>query len=266
MKYYVKILSQGQPKRDLKDYLQELGDSHVELLTSPTNLGCGGGRLLLAGTVTSPFTMMLDDDMYLTESSIPNAMKVFEQNEQIGAVSMPSCDLSGRMVSPGGSNIIIRSGVVYRMNPRLNLGADWIEVNDLDGGAMLYRTKMRESFTWDPDASGFDDLDKSLSIMRDGRWKQAIVPKGRLIHDRSWVGVSLSYERIRHDGLSWRRAYRYFRNKWGLRVDLRNHLLIELIFPTLTLIHSPLIFRGFNKFVETRGKRALWRHVSQTAN
>jgi GT2 family glycosyltransferase len=205
--------------------------------------------------------MMLDDDEYLTDDAIAHAMTVLQQSSDVGAVSMPQYDLQGRMTSQGGRILVIKDGVIFKRAPELNVDANWVEVQDLDGGAMLYRTEMRDHFTWDDryamyDLSGvFDDIDKSLQIMRDGRWKQAIVPRGRMIHDRSWLGRDPRYERNRLNGSAWRRSYKLFRTRWGLRLDMRSHLLFELAFP---LWYSPKLYPlrcHFRRFFNRRLKR-----------
>jgi GT2 family glycosyltransferase len=252
--YSVKILSQGPPDKELIDFLKSLNDNRFELITSPINLGFGGGRRLLAELVRSPFTMMLDDDMYLTEGSIALALKVLQENESIGAVSMPLYDIAGHMIAQGGRNIVIRNGVIRRLPARLEFDANWVEVNDLSAGAMLYRTEMRRSFSWDPDAGHFEDLDKSLQIIRSD-WKQAIVPKGRLIHDRSWLRTASNYQRVRLDGLSMRESYRFVRRKWGMRFDLLSHILYELVYPSLTLISCAWLSSLFAWFVQMRAIR-----------
>lgn len=256
----VKILSQGQPDIELLQFLDNLGDD-TELVVTPFNIGCGAGRRLLSQSVTSPLTMMIDDDTYLTEGAIDRALKAFEQDHTIGAVSMPIYDPQGRIIHLGGSNLIIRNGVLIQQEPELDFQAELVEVNHIGSGAMLYRTDMRESFSWeDKLQTGFEDLDKSLQILRDGRWKQALVPKGRIIHDRSWLVHLSKYEKTRLNGLTLRSQYRLFCKKWGIRLDLVSHLLYELVFPTLTLLRCSWSISLISKFVEMRRARKLRRY------
>ena len=236
IQYRVKLMCVGNRSDELQQLLEELDDHRIELVAAPVNLPVGGGRKLLAHQVRSKLTMMMDDDLSLTASSIPLALKVLEQHEDIGAVSMPHYDRHGRMLSTGGRNLVIRDGVLKRVIPRLDFRANFMIVEDLDGSAMLYRTQMRNSFSWDGRYTcTFDDIDKSLSIVRDGRWKQAIVPNGQVIHDRSWLGATREYEKRRYNGIAMRRSYRMFRAKWRLRFGMREHLPLELIWPVLTL-------------------------------
>jgi len=253
--YLVKILSQGRPDLELTKFLEQLGDDKIELLTSEVNLGCDGGRKFLAQRVTTPFAMMLDDDMYLTETSVMSALDVLKTNPEIGTISMPQYSPQDRLISPGGQKLIVRDGVIHMYRPSVDTPAPWIEIQHIDGGAMFFRTEMREIFTWD-DRSGFlQDLDKSLQIVRSARWKQAIAPRGRLIHDRSWVGKKPIYEGTRFNGMTLHRNYEYFRKKWGLRLNLRTHLLYEAVFPLVTLTRFPVTVSQIDKY--TRSARRL---------
>src|SRR5208282_6145797 len=230
----------GAPDTELTDFLKRLDDQQTEVLISNANIGCDGGRKLLAKQVGTPFAMMLDDDMYLTRGSIHAALDVLQKERTVGAVSMPQYDPQAQLISPGGRNLSIRDGVIYVSRPTLESGLPWIEIQHIDGGAMLFRTEMRDCFTWD-DHSGFlQDLDKSLQILRAGKWKQAIATDGRLIHDRSWVGKRPGYEQTRFNGLTLHRNYEYFRKKWGYRLDLRTHLLYEVVYPAVTIAHFPI--------------------------
>jgi len=267
VEYLTKILSQGKPDQELTHYLEELGDERIQLIISPVNLGYGGGRKLLSELVSTQFVMMMDDDVYLTEGAIESALRVFQTNPEVGALTMPLYDLQGRMMALGGRNMIIKNGVIHWQIPKLSLEACWTEANDLSGGAILYRIELGDSFSWDPRAADFEDYDKSLQIIRKGKWKQAIVPSGRLVHDRSWLGHVEEYDKIRLDGMSWRRSYRYIRAKWGLRFDMRSHVLYELVYPALALTRCGWLVSAFNKFVQTRatrGKRPFMREPGQT--
>jgi hypothetical protein len=252
----IKVLSQGQPEVELTEFLANL-DEDVELLISPANLGPGKGRKILTETVTSPLTMILDDDVYLTKGAINHALKVLDENERIGAVAMPQYDLQGGLLSPGGKIWIIRDGVIHMQIPTLNFQVDYMQVEFLDAGAMLYRTEMRNSFSWEN--RDLEDEDNALSILKEGKWKQAIVPNARLIHDRSWLGHKRDYERKRLDGLSWRRSYERFRAKWGLRFGLRQHVLLELVWPALALGRCQWLMSDLAQFIQMRKIRRLRR-------
>jgi GT2 family glycosyltransferase len=253
--YSVKLLSQGKPDPKLLTLLEELDDDKIELLTSPVNLGVDGGRKFLENQVETPLTMMLDDDMYLTANSIQLARDIMQTNAQIGALSMPQYDPAGSLISPGGQNLSIRNGVISMFQPSLT-SSSYMEINHIDGGAMLYRTTMREQFQWD-DHSGFlQDLDKSMQILLSTKWKQAIVTSAMLIHDRSWVGKIPNYEGTRFNGLTLYRNYEYFRRKWGLRLNLRTHVLYEVVYPALTLTRFPITISQLDKFIRS-GKRKI---------
>lgn len=249
--YRIKLLLVGNPNRELKQMLDSWGRI-VSLTISPVNLGDGGGRKLLGQDIETSFAMMLDDDMYLTYGAVEKALNVLQCGDRIGAVSIPSENPQGRLMSFGGRNITIRNGVISTAEPKWNPLEKSIEVQDLDGGAMLMRTAMLSDFQWDSHYfGGFGDLDKSLQILRSGKWKQVIVPAARLVHDRSWLQdeAAAPYVRTRLNGLVIRKCYHYFRKKWHLRLRLVDHLLCELGFPLLTLIPSQWPNRAVDKFL-----------------
>jgi len=196
--------------------------------------------------------MILDDDVCLTDRSIGPALEALDDSESVGAVSMPHFTLAGHLISSGGRRLLTKNGVLYIKRPTLTSGAAWIEVESLDGSAFLYRTIMRDTFSWDDRLGEFEDYDKSLQILYGGKWKQVIVPKGRVIHDHSWLGSNLNYQRKRHDGIAVRRSYKLFCAKWGVRLDLRSHILLELIFPTLTLTRQDRLVGFITTFIEKR--------------
>jgi len=252
VKYKVKLLVIGDPDYELKRLLTE---ENVSAIISPVNLGCGGGRRLLMQNISTKFAMTLDDDMYLTKGSIDSALEVLD-NPSIGAVALPQSDPQGHLVSPGGRYLIIKDGVISRISVRLDPKKKWMEVQDLDGGAMLLKSDMLKDFEWDGRYPGaFDDIDKSLQILRGGKWKQAIVPTARLIHDRSWLGQNPQYSSVRLDGLRHRRSYTLFREKWHLRVDFKTHVLIEIVYPFLTLIRWQWPVTALNRFLQKRSGR-----------
>ena len=163
---------------------------------------------------------------------------------------MPHYDLSGRMTSTGGRYLKFHGSVVRSEQAKVDHHSDFIEV-DYSDGSMLYRTEMGESFDWDPRMFVFEDLDRSLQIIRSGKWKQAISPLGRLIHDRSWNDLH-NYDRDRLAAILWRRAYRSFRLKWGLRFDLRSHVLFEVVYPMLASLRTYDLISRMDRFGRER--------------
>jgi len=252
IKYQVKLLVIGEPDTELKELLK---GKDIHTLTSRVNLACGGGRRLLLQNITTKFAMTMDDDMYLTKGSIEQALAILE-DPNIGAVAFPQTDPQGHLVSPGGRYLVIKHGVISRISARLEPNKKWIEVQDLDGGAMLMKSEMLKDFTWDGRYWGaFDDLDKSLQILRVNKWKQAIVPKARLIHDRSWLEENPEYVNVRLNGMEQRRSYRLFRKKWNLRVDFKTHVLTEVVIPLLTSIRWEWPRTALSRFLDIRSGR-----------
>jgi len=239
IKYRIKLLIMGKPNQELERILGEW-KGKVDPITSPVNLGTPVGRNLLVQGVSTRFAMTPDDDIYLTEGAIGKGLDVLDSDDRIGAVGVPQQSPQGHLIATTGNDLIIKNHVLSIVPAKLELSRKFIDVNHIDNGAMLTKTSMLKDFRWDDRLPGLEDYDKSLQIIREGKWKQALVPDARLIHDRSWLRdpQEQSYTRIRGDGFARRRAYRTFRRKWGLRFDLKEHILMELVSPILTMIPS----------------------------
>jgi len=258
LQHRILLLAVSESPGEFKALADEIEPENTEIITSSGWLTSGSGRRLLSQAVKSDFTMILDDDTQLTNSTLDCALDVLNEFDEIGAVSMPHYDELGHMISLGGWKLTIRNGVISRSYPELDLEAKWIEVQDLDGSAMIYRTEMREDFCWDGRyTSGFEDIDKSLSILKSGKWKQAIVPRGKVVHDKSGLGNTPNYERIRFNGIAMYRSYGEFRRKWGLRLDFRATLLSFLIYPSLTILHNHRAIGLVNNQIRRRKARRL---------
>ena len=251
--YLIKLLIIGKPDQELERVLGEW-KGKVDLIMSPVNLGTSGGRNLLVQGVSTRFTMTPDDDIYLTEGAIGKGLDVLESDDRIGAVGIPQQSPQGHLIGTTGKNLIIRNHVISIVPAKLDLSRKFVDVNHIDNGAMLTKTSMLNDFRWDDRLRGLEDTDKSLQIIRGGKWKQALVPDARLVHDRSWLRdpQEQAYARIRGDGFARRRAYGTFRRKWVLRFDLKEHILIELVSPLLTMIPSRRPKNLLNEFIRLR--------------
>jgi len=260
LKHTILLLAVSGSPNEFKTLVGEIEPQNTEIITAPVWLTNGSGHNLVTEAVTSDFTMLMDDDAQLTNSTLPSAVDVLNEFDEIGAVSMPHYDELGHMISLGGRSLTISNGVIYRTLPELDSNAKWIEVEDLDESAMIYRTEMRRDFSFDGRyRHGFDDIDKSLSILMSGKWKQAIVPRGRVIHDKSGLGKTPRYERARFNGIEAYRSYQAFRRKWGLRFDMKTNLLSFLIYPTLTILRNQRAIGIVNNQVRRRAVRKLSR-------
>jgi GT2 family glycosyltransferase len=256
-KYQIKLLIIGKADQELERILGEW-KGKVDPITSPVNLGCAGGRNLLVDGVSTRFTMTPDDDIYLTEGAIGKGLDVLESDDRIGAVGIPQQSPQGHLIATTGNHLIIKNHVISKVPAKLEVYRKFIEVNHIDNGAMLMKTSMLKDFRWDNRLLGFEDTDKSLQIICGGKWKQAVVPDARLIHDRSWLRdpQEETYARIRQDSFASRRSYRIFRRKWGLRFNMTAHILTELVLPLLTMIPSQRPKNSLNEFIRlTRASR-----------
>jgi hypothetical protein len=234
--------------------LANLGDTRIEAITLPPDqwLGVGGGRNLITENIPSPFTMVMDDDAYLTDTTIRPALDLLREYPELGAVSMPHFDLRGRMIDLGGQRFHISDGVMRLRIPKLDPSAKWTEVDHLKGSAFLYRTELRSGFSWDDSLGYFEDYDKSLQILHLHKWKQGIVREAKIVHDSSPAEQDPHYIRHRMNGFAIRRSYRMFRAKWRLRLELRSHFLYEMLLPAITVTQSDWLLRALRGFIDLR--------------
>jgi hypothetical protein len=120
---------------------------------------------------------MMMYDVCQIHNSISAALNALELFDELGAASMPHCDLGGHMTSPGGRTPLFLERVLSTRPMRLDSKAPWAEVQDLAASSMLYRAEMRNHFSWDYRYTcAFDDTDKSHSIVQNGRWKMPTIP------------------------------------------------------------------------------------------
>jgi GT2 family glycosyltransferase len=247
--------------RPLIQALANFNDTRIEVITLPPDQwwGVGGGRNLLTQNIPSPLTMVMDDDAYLTDTTIRPAIDLLRDYPELGAVSMPHFNLRGRMIDAGGKQFHISDGVMRLRIPELNPSAKWTEVNNLNGSAFLYRTELRSSFSWDDSLGYFEDYDKSLQILQLHKWKQGIVHEAKIVHDSSPSEQDLHYRRHRMNGFAIRRSYRMFRAKWRLRLELRSHFLYEMLLPTITLIQSDWLLSALRGLIDLRVRAKMRR-------
>lgn len=231
----VNVLVQEPPDLKGAEFLSELGEAeNVNVTYSPVNLGCGGGRRVLVERTSTPLIMIIDDDVYLTPGWLDPVLGIFDRYEEIGAVGIPLYLPDGRVFIGYRLQINQRLRVVkrIRVDPSvIGSGREFVEVDDIAGAAMVFRRELKASITWDGRyLIGFDDIDKSLQILTaDTRWRQVIALQSKVIHDKSIVDPK--YDVVRWDYVERRASYRKFREKWGLRLPLVDHVKVEFIHP-----------------------------------
>jgi hypothetical protein len=235
--------------------LASLEDTRIEAITLPPGqwLGVGGGRNLVTQNIPSSFTMVMDDDAYLTDTTIRPAMDLFGEYPELGAVSMPHFNLRGRMIDSGGQQFNIGEGVMRLRIPKLDPSAKWTEVDHLNGSAFLYRTELRSRFSWDDSLGYFEDYDKSFQILHWHKWKQGIVHEAKVLHDSS-PDPDPYYMMHRMNGFAMRRSYKRFCAKWHLRLELRSHFLYEMLFPAITLTQSYWLLHAIRGLIDLRAR------------
>jgi GT2 family glycosyltransferase len=256
MPYEIKILSQGPASARLENYTAKLRDT--SLISLERNVGCGPGRQIVTEDLGTTFAMTLDDDMLITREAISTALSVLDDYEDIGAIGIPQYGIDGRMLATGGARLVIRDNVIHPRPPVIEANKIYSEVQDLDGGAMIFKSKARKDFGWDPRIrAGFDDMDKSLQIWTSGKWKQAIIPHAKLVHDFSKTYDSDSYSKVRFDWIAIRDSYRFFCKKWRMRLELKSHLLYDRVYPALLSLPTKEPLKVLSRFVLQRSLKTM---------
>lgn len=247
--YKIIILQQGLQNNETKKYLSKLQNRrNIDILYSDYNLGCGGGRKVLVDKADTQFIMTLDDDIYVQKNWFKPVISLFN-NHDMEAVGIPQYTNNHRLFNMSGKwiKIPLRKKIVRYKNIPLKLiksEKDFIQVNSVSGGVMIFREELRSKFTWDGRYStGFDDLDKSLQIITKGQTDQAISLKSKAIHDQEYSGIK--YLETRWNGLEIANSYKTFIEKWGLRLPLKNHITYIHLYPKIMPI---LIERGLFEF------------------
>lgn len=234
--FRIMILQQGPMDKETERYLSDLQKKEeVNVIYSEVNLGCGGGRRVLVQRAETPIIMTLDDDIYVTKGWIGPVLKIFSEHHG-DAVGIPQFTRDGKLLSLGGDILKInrKSKIIKRIplpQSLINSCKLFVKVSEIFGGVMIFRREMKSSFMWDGRyLTGFSDLDKSMQILFNGRWKQVICLKSRVIHDKdSERDNSTKYSKIRYNYLEFYRSYYRFREKWGYRLAGTDHIYYKYI-------------------------------------
>ncbi len=215
------LLQQGPPSKLARMVLEKLESMGHLVFYSRENIGIGPGREFLKKKALEDgceYAFYLDDDIYVNKRAIRLGLKALEEYDVTG---FPQLSPNGKLVSPGGYNIMVRNGVLVRRWPISELcrGRKYVPVNAVNAGCMLCKAVVLEKMFFGPYKSGFDDLQKSLSILGVFRQCITIAP---VVHDRE-VRRTV-YARVRYSGSIFKRAYREFISINKVRLELKDHL------------------------------------------
>ena len=226
--YILKILNNGYEDDEILSYLTDLENKdYTEIIYGEENLGCPPGRNWILRDIDTPYAMTLDDDMYVEEGWLEEVFDIFSTDSDIGVIGIPYWE--GNTLR-GGARVETDRNIV-------NVDQlDWddisdeqrtIQVEDVPGGTMVFRTALLEEFAWGSQFFvGMGDLDKSLQIMETD-WKQVMATHIAFEHN---VTTDEDYAQVRKDYRERHRSYRKFVSKWGYRLSLREHIMFNYLF------------------------------------
>jgi GT2 family glycosyltransferase len=231
--YRLKIFNDGYINDEIHEYLSNIEqEPHISVTYSEKNVGPVAGRNRLLTNIDTPFVMTLDDDMYVDEDWLSNALDIFNSDKNVGFVGFKFTSTTDESIVDTRS-ISINDGVISLEHVDLSIEqnnskrSSYLLVDEVPTGAMIFREEALKDFRFDPNYKiGFGDIDKTLQI-RCSNWEQAICLKNNFIHDKKTNSEEYSkggrYSDIFH-------SYQYFTQKWGVRYPMREHIKFKYIY------------------------------------
>ena len=231
--FRLKIFNDGYMNNEIEEYLSILEHKpHISVTYSEKNVGPVAGRNSLLTNIDTPFVMTLDDDMYVDENWLSNALDIFNSDKNIGFVGFKFSSTTDKSIVDTRS-ISIEDGVItlehidLSKEPDGNKNSSYLSVDEVPTGAMIFREEALQDFRFDPSYKiGFGDIDKTLQIRR-SNWKQAICLKNSFTHDKKTSSEEYSkggrYSDIFH-------SYQYFTQKWEVRYPIKKHIKFKYIY------------------------------------
>lgn len=233
--YKLKILNNGYEKNGIREYLERLNkEKNVEVIFNSKNVGCSPGRNILMCNINTPFIMSLDDDIYVSKNWDRPVFELFEKNKNVGAIGFSLYRPNGKFWVTGGRYISTNRNILNikrpSIDPEKNKNLDFVRVDDISAGAMVYRNEMSNIITWDTGYFiGFDDLEKGLRLKK-SKWKCFVSIQSKFIHDKiSEKKGHVEYNKSRRDYHAHRRSYLHFIKRNHCRLDLKRHLFYKYV-------------------------------------
>jgi len=228
--FKIRIFNDGLLNNEIDKYLAELEQrDEITVIRYSQNIGPVAARNHLLEGIQTPFTLTLDDDMYVDKEWFEDALKIFNENKEIGFVGFPFESTSDEDVA-NTRNIKITNGIinVEKRNPNLNsIDSNYIVVDEVATGAMMIRSTAIEDFQFDSSYKiGFGDLDKTLQILNT-KWKQVLVTDHCFTHDKK--KINSEYQKG-GEYINISNSYRHFSEKWGVRYPLKKHIMFKYIY------------------------------------
>jgi len=243
VEHKIRILNQGYEGDGIREYLEELDrKKDVEVIFNKENVGCSPGRNVLTRNIHTPFIMSLDDDIYVNKNWDEPVFELFHKNNNVGAIGFSLYRPTGEFWMTGGRYIHVRGNTIStnrpHINPEKNRDLDFVLVDDVSAGAMVYRRELSDIITWNPGYFiGFEDLEKGLHL-KESQWKCFVSIQSKFVHDKvSEKKDYTEYNKSRRNYHAYRRSYLHFLKRNHCRWDLKRHIFYKYI----CLLPNPIL-------------------------
>ena len=227
IKYKLKILNNGYIDDEIKNYLAELEKQEgIEVIYSNENIGASRGRAMLVENINTPYLLSLDDDMYVDKDWDIPIFEKFNSDSEVNAIGFILSEDNGKTWFACGKKFKINKNILQILRTKVDVDdmPDYIKVDDIGSGAILYEREIMDVVKWDPFYFvGFEDLQKGIYLYRN-KCKCLISTRSKIIHDKlSKSPKYKQYNKMRRDYNSIRKSYLYFVKKNDLRLDYKRH-------------------------------------------
>ncbi|MEP7272001.1 MAG: glycosyltransferase [Acidobacteriota bacterium] len=225
--------SEPQVRSALKELQRE--NPQIELFLLDENLGCAGGRAFAFQHVTTPYVLLIDNDVEILPGALEHLLTEFDKHPEAVAVT-------GRVVFPDGITHIcggshsIEDGVLYF--GLMGGGSRFDEIKGRSGecrwvpGCLtLVSTRHLKQYPYDLEMrSYYEDLDWCLEIEKNqaGKFYRSLEAIGIHYHEEKMPGSWLPIEERLPKVIRFLETLSYFYKKHGVVVEALFHFVPEL--------------------------------------
>lgn len=239
--YDIVIHNNGYIDEEIRAYLDARREEGVEVIHTDENLGSAGSRgMLMDREFDTDFVSLIDDDIYVDSGWFDEVKAIVSEHENVGAVAFPFRLPNEASIVDGGKSIEIERGVLRRTAVDYDSivpSPGSVRVDDTPIGTTCYRSEALEDVKFDKSyRTGFGDLDCSLKAY-ESPWEVRMCTSTVFVHDKR--NVQEKNLKKRRDLNAMNTSYRYFTEKWGVRLPLLEHLYFRYVFA----VPNPLLWR-----------------------
>ncbi|USN53976.1 MAG: glycosyltransferase family 2 protein [Candidatus Nomurabacteria bacterium] len=232
--FLLRVYNNGYEDDGIREYLDGINQrSDTTVIFDTKNIGCSPARHEIVKNIETPFILMLDDDMYVNKDWDVPVFKKFAENPTIGAIGFSIYKIDGSFWWTGGRNIILSKKEIKIERPHIDpekSDLDFIELDDVAAGAMIYRKELEDIIVWDKNYFiGFEDLEKGLHL-KQSKYSCLVSIQSKFIHDKiSEKQEYAAYNNARRNYHAYRRSYLHFLKENRYRLDLKRHLFYKYV-------------------------------------